>query len=636
MIWIKRSIVLCLCLITAIFLVSRFIEIQKEPHLPNDIITQKIIRDGRIPVTVLVKYAFSINEFERIVEERFPEIDIIQIGNYTRDRGIVEYERRLKHDDLPDIVMTWPLDVGKKYWEERLIDLSIMPFTNKYNNAMLNKIAKDGRLYYLPGPAQVRGIVYNKTLFAENGWLVPYDFDSFVELCKKIEASGIRSIQLGFGNSEVFDTAFVGFSYGNCFSTPEHAEKIAEYNDRKGSFGDHFGPALDTFQVMIDAGIWKKEDINVTYSGRENMFFSRQCAMIEDSVLMVRMGNSRFGSKDEFALMPFFSTSLPNDWGRIYMVCYIGLNKHLTEPQNKKKYDLVLKIMDYISTPEGQTALAADTGAMYSSVKNALAPDIPEILQMRSTLRHGRSAIFPELQNAQGALREGLAGMLSGKLSKSDVIKMVDQQNVMKNVSAVSKEVLGTASENFSLVDTGNFVTDVMREKSGAEIALFFDNGKDGKFNGKGISARFYKGEITLDDILCVLPDMKQNEVGALQVVEMKGIELIRTLEHSIHINNNLNGWFYYFSGLKMEYSLTAESGSRIINILTSDGRPVDMQKIYTVAVMDGTFPEDAALSVKDMGVTMQDILVEEIRSRKVITPSKDGRFIIPSQIMLN
>ena len=88
--------------------------------------------------------------------------------------------------------------------------------------------------------------------------------------------------------------------------------------------------------------------------------------------------------------MPFFSPGTPCDWARLYMVCYIGLNKHLGEPQNKKKYDPVMQLMDYISTPEGQLALAADTGAMYSSVKKVPAPDIPEIADMLPALSHGR------------------------------------------------------------------------------------------------------------------------------------------------------------------------------------------------------------------------------------------------------
>lgn len=127
--------------------------------------------------------------------------------------------------------------------------------------------------------------------------------------------------------------------------------------------------------------------------------------------------------------MPFFSPGTPCDWDRLYMVCYIGLNKHLGEPQNKKKYDPVMQLMDYISTPEGQLALAADTGAMYSSVKKVPAPDIPEIADMLPALSHGRYAIFPEPKNAQDALREGLAGMLAGALTQDDIIRMVDHQN---------------------------------------------------------------------------------------------------------------------------------------------------------------------------------------------------------------
>ena len=52
---------------------------------------------------------------------------------------------------------------GNAPGKPRLLDLSSMPFTSRYNTAMLNSIARDGKLYYLPGPAQVRGIVYNKT-----------------------------------------------------------------------------------------------------------------------------------------------------------------------------------------------------------------------------------------------------------------------------------------------------------------------------------------------------------------------------------------------------------------------------------------------------------------------------------------
>lgn len=594
----------------------------------EDILSQKVPLEGRTQISVLVKYAFSINAFEAAVEEKFPEIDLVQVGNYTYDRGLVEYERRMEHDDLTDIVMTWPLDVGEEYWSDRLLDLSGMSFTGKYNTSMLDSISKDGKLYYLPGPAQVRGIVYNKTLFAEKGWEVPTDFDGFVKLCQEIEASGMRSIQLGFKNSEVLDTAFTGWGYGSCYSMPRDAQWISDYNAGTGSFGDHFGPAFDTFQTMIDAGIWKKSDLDVNYATRERMLFTRECAMVEDSVMLTHMGYDMTGTADEFALMPFFSPGVDGDWARLYMVCYIGLNKHLAENANSKKYDLVMKLMDFVSSPEGQEAMMADNGTMYSSVKGVSAPDVPEIADLRATLDAGRCAIFPELKNGQGALREGLAGMLAGTMTREDVTAMVDVQN-LNPVETEAQHVLGRASADFTLVETGDFVTDVMRKAAGSDFALFLDNGKDGRYNGKGISGRFYQGQLTGEDLTRIMPDAKRGEQGILQVITMTGADLLKTLEYAISVDNDSTGWFYYFSGLKMTYAPAGEPGSRIQKITTADGKDLVAEQVYTVAVMDGSYPEEYAASCEDTGHSIQGLLAEYIQKQGTITPSGDGRFYI-------
>lgn len=601
---------------------------EKQAEMEPDIQTQKKTEDGRTQITVLVKYAFTINAFEKAVEKEFPDIDLVQVGNYTSDRGLVEYERRLEHDDLPDMVMTWPLEIGEEYWDDRLMDLSGMPFTSRYNTSMLDKISKDGKLYYLPGPAQVRGIVYNKTMFEENGWQVPRNYNEFIALCQQIEQSGIRAIQLGFQNPEVLDTAFVGYSFGNCFSKPEDAQWLEDYNNGKGSFGDQFGPALDTFQQMRDAGIWKPGDLNVDYAEREKMMFSRKCAMVEDSVLMTRMGYQTTGSTDEFALMPFFDPD-GDDWARLYMVCYIGLNKHLEEAANKEKYDLVMELMEYISSTEGQDALAADTGAMYSSLNNVAPPDVKEIQDLRESLARGRYAIFPELANAQNALREGLAGILEGKLTKEDVLRMVDAENAAQR-TVKEEAVIGTASKDFTMIETGNFITDTMREKSGADIALFMDNGKDGRYNGKGVSGKLYKGNLTESDVIRILPDLKHNERGVLQVVTMTGADLVNTLEHSIPVDNNNTGWFYYFSGLRVEYDPVAKPGSRILKITDSDGEKLDMEKMYSVAVMDETVPKEYIRTSEETGITMSELLINQIKKSEEISPSGDGRFTLP------
>ena len=596
----------------------------------DDILTMKKSEGNRTKITILVKYAFSINNFEEIIEERFPDIDIVQVGNYTANTTLAkEYEARMVNDDLTDIVMTWPYDVGEEYCEERLIDLSGLPFTSKYNISMLDSLAQeDGSLYYLPGPASIRGIVYNKTLFEEKGWNVPKNYPEFVNLCKEIEASGMRAFQLPLGNSEVLDTAFIGFNYGNAYSKPSDADWLEKYNEGEGNFLDHFSESLDTFQDLIDEGIIKASDLDYTYSDTQLNLFTRKTAMSEDSVQLTHSAKSVAGSDDEFAVMPLFTREPENDWARIYMVCYIGLNKHLQDSGNEEKYEKVLKLMDYISSEEGQTALAKDDGAMYSSLKNMEAPDVPEISDLRNALAQGRYGSFPTFKRSEDAFHEGLTGMLKGELNKNQAAAMIDQSNQSKSTTNKQK-VLGKASEDFSLIETGNFVTDLLRKKTKSDFSLFLDNGKDGLYNGKGISAKFYKGKLTQEDIDRVFPDLKNEDTGELWKVTMKGSDIIKTLEYAIPVDNNITGWFYYFSGLKVSFDPLAQPGSRVKEVVTSSGKKIKKNKVYSLAVMENSVPEEYIIDCDKTGLLIQDLIKEEIVNKKTISPSKDKRFTI-------
>lgn len=626
----KNPVQRLVCVFTvSIVLLSGCGSISSSNNQDDDVVTLKKTNEERTQITVLVKYAFGVNNFEKIVEEKFPDIDIVQVGNYTANTTLAkEYEARLKNDDLTDIVLTWPYDVGETYWKDRLIDLSGMSFSSRYNASMLDSIASEsGALYYLPGPAQIRGIVYNKTMFNENGWEVPTDYNGFVALCKEIEAGGHRAFQLPLGNTELLDTAFIGFNYGTAYSKPTDTKWLADYNNGKGKFMDHFSEALVTFQNLIDEGILKKEDLDLTYSNTQENLANRKTVMTEDSVVLTQWANSMSSTNDDYALMPFFSRVPSNDWSRIYMTCYIGLNKHLQEDKNKDKYEKVLDLMDYISTSEGQKALASDNGASFSSLRNVEAPDVVEIHDLTKSLSQGRYGVFPTLTRSESSLRYGLKGMLLGNITSQQVADMVDRENMLSQTTTKTS-ILGKASEDFSFIDTGNFLCDMIKEKTDADIALFLDNGKDGKNNGKGISAKFYKGELSDTDIDRVFPDLKHDEKGELSVVEMTGNNLLKALEYTLPVDNQ-SGWFYYFSGLNLTFHPTNQPGSRISDVTLSNGKKLDKAKVYNVAIMKGSVNEDYIQSMKDTDILIKDLLRETIQKMKIITPNKDERFII-------
>lgn len=622
----KKSRVYFLAFI-ALMLLSGCSGSVKTAKSSDDIISQKYQDEERTQISVLVKYAFSINSFETIIEKKFPDIDIVQVGNFTANTVLAkEYEARLKHDDLTDIVMTWPLDVGSEYWDDRLIDMSGMAFTSQYNTPSLDAIAQDGKLYYLPGPAQIRGLVYNKTLFEENGWVVPNNYEEFIALCKQIEGSGIPAMQLSLGNSEVFDTAFTGLNFSSDFSTPKDGQWIADYNEGVGKFSDHFSASLDNFQRLIDENIIKASDLDLYYQDVQRNLFTRKTAMIEDSVQITQIGKDVTGTTDEFALMPIFSPGENSDWVRMEKVCFIGMNQLLLDLGQKEKYEKVLEIMEFISTQEGQNALASDTGGMLSSLREFKIPEITALDDMKDALNHGRYSTFPKLKNIQSELRMGLAGMVDKTMQKDEVSTILDE---VSGIQSVAKTVaLSVATSDFTMIDTGNFVCDAMRKKANSDIALFMDNGKDGLYNGKGISARFYKGDVTQEDIDRVYPDIKHGEKGELWKVNMSGKDLIKTLEYSMEIDNR-GGWFYYFSGLKMEYDPVTTPGKRIKSIELENGDKIDENKIYTVAIMDDTVEKDTIQSYQETGILIKDLIKDEIVKQKKITPAKDNRFII-------
>lgn len=262
-----------------VFIVRMFSEISQGYLSPRDILTQKQTEAGKIQLTISPKYAVDLNDFEEAVEMRFSNLDLIQVGNYTSNYSD-EYAQRLANDDLTDIIVTWPLDKAAQDCGDRLIDLS--------------------------GPTQIRGIVLNKTLFKENGWKIPTNFEEFVIVCREIEASGIRSLQLSFWNHEVLLYAFEGFAYSESFSSPRAIEAVQNYNQGEGSLQDFVLPAFDVYERLIAEGIFKPEDLDIRYPMREKMFFQRECAMMNEAFAINPKKMEKANFTDELAFIPFF------------------------------------------------------------------------------------------------------------------------------------------------------------------------------------------------------------------------------------------------------------------------------------------------------------------------------------------
>ncbi|WP_156151326.1 5'-nucleotidase C-terminal domain-containing protein [Domibacillus indicus] len=124
----------------------------------------------------------------------------------------------------------------------------------------------------------------------------------------------------------------------------------------------------------------------------------------------------------------------------------------------------------------------------------------------------------------------------------------------------------------------GNLITDAMLAKAktidaATVIALQ---------NGGGIRASIDAGDITMEEVLTVMPFG-----NALAIMELTGAEIKSALEHSVSLAPDQNGAFLQAAGLKFTYDSSKDAGSRVTAIQVNENgsyKPIEEAKTYKVA----------------------------------------------------
>ncbi|MDB5415528.1 MAG: bifunctional metallophosphatase/5-nucleotidase [Rubritepida sp.] len=153
----------------------------------------------------------------------------------------------------------------------------------------------------------------------------------------------------------------------------------------------------------------------------------------------------------------------------------------------------------------------------------------------------------------------------------------------------------------------GALVADAMRQGVEAEI---------GFQNGGGLRAGLGEGEVSMGDLLAVLPF--GNTVARMR---LRGATLRAALENGVSRLPERAGRFPQLAGMRFTLEATRPAGERIVavQVREADGswHPLDPERAYTVATNDflrrggdgyTMFPE-AALEARDDGPLMDDVV---------------------------
>ncbi|HEX7631670.1 MAG TPA: bifunctional UDP-sugar hydrolase/5'-nucleotidase [Lacunisphaera sp.] len=161
----------------------------------------------------------------------------------------------------------------------------------------------------------------------------------------------------------------------------------------------------------------------------------------------------------------------------------------------------------------------------------------------------------------------------------------------------------------------GSLITDMMRERSGADVAIT---------NAGGLRADLPEGPLDRGHALDAFPFLNNSVTLELAGRDLKGV-----LEQGF----SLKAGMVQVSGLKAVYDMKRPSGARLIE-LSVGGKPAEDDKVYKVTT-NSFLAEggDGYLAFKKgreiaRDVQLSDLLYEGIKARKTIEPPGPGRLM--------
>ena len=172
----------------------------------------------------------------------------------------------------------------------------------------------------------------------------------------------------------------------------------------------------------------------------------------------------------------------------------------------------------------------------------------------------------------------------------------------------------------------GNLVADAMLARvkdQGIQIAIQ---------NGGGLRASIDQGEVTMGEVLTVLPF--QNTLATFQ---LKGADVISALENGFSEVTEGGGRFPQVAGLKVTWTRDKPAGERIISVeVLKDGAyvPIDPETVY--GVVSNNFMRGGGDGYKifatngmkayDYGPGLENVVADYVKASGGYTPYLDGR----------
>ena len=385
---------------------------------------------GEEPITLHILH-FMGEETKRNGLQKWCDTFTEQHPNVTFEIEAVAYAQfdqtvktRIAAGDMPDIITGRPRDWREFIEGGHIMDLSGQPFLDNLTDEFREEMTLDGGVYGLPVDTAIKGVFYNKDMFAERGLEVPTTYTEWVNVMDTFEAEGMAPFARPFKDTNAPETDFkASFNVTLNYEDPQMWEKVASGEAKVADF-PFFKEELEKFAkrmsytALDDYGNDPARALQLFAAGEAPMMINGNWIMGD---LFANAPDGNFGV---FPL-PWSEDPAKNQFETktddVFMVA-----------QSTQHKDEVLEFLNFVGSDEGAQIWMEEAGLMPANKNVTLDDSVNDLLKaIDAQLKDGKACYVYEILELTGEpkdiYRKSLHSLVGDTAMKADIDAFISQ-----------------------------------------------------------------------------------------------------------------------------------------------------------------------------------------------------------------
>lgn len=267
------------------------------------------------------------------------------------------------------------------------------------------------------------GVLYNKTMFEENGWTVPTTWAEFLALCDTVQAAGYTPLYEGINGVWHTQTWFYALTYKMLQENPDLIAQLNESADNKWADNQTARDGLTQIRDFLshDPAYFTNDGQSEDWFGSYVSLQNRECPMMVTYTAYAAELAAN-GSTDTWGMFP-----LPLLDNTVGVANGGGVSKYINK--NSKNIDACLALLDFLARDENLEAYYAARAdlvtASFKDVESVAATTATTELLERST-ELSPTMILKDVTYWDPNIYQYMQGFASGETTVDDFLNNMD------------------------------------------------------------------------------------------------------------------------------------------------------------------------------------------------------------------